>query len=74
MARAQTAKKQDNSGDLYLIMSNVNALVDMLLPPDEFGNSDMTPEILNQVTAIQDAVCDALNLPRRPTIPPDFAR
>jgi hypothetical protein len=49
-------------------MSNVSDLVDMLVPPNEFGETDMTPEILNQITAIQDAVCDALDLPRRPTI------
>ena len=54
--------------NLYLIMSNVSDLVDMLVPPNEFGETDMTPEILNQITAIQDAVCDALDLPRRPTI------
>ena len=54
--------------NLYLIMSNVSDLVDMLVPPNEFGETDMTPEILNQITAIQDAVCDALDLPGRPTI------
>ena len=62
------------TGDLFLIMSNVNALVDMLLAPDEFGETDMTPAILDQITAIQDAACDALDLPRRPTIPPDHAQ
>jgi len=30
----------------------------------------MTPAILDQITAIQDAACDALDLPRMPTIPP----
>ena len=40
---------KNGTGDLYLIMSNVNALVDMLLPPDEFGDIAMTPEILNQI-------------------------
>ena len=74
MARTAKLVQPDKSGDLYLIMSNVNALVDTLLPPDEFGETDMTPEILNQITAIQDAVCDALGLAHIPTIPPDHAQ
>jgi hypothetical protein len=68
------AKTKAGIGDLHFIMSNVNALVDMLLPPNEFGETKMTPEILDQITAIQDAVCDSLELPRMPTIPPDHAQ
>jgi hypothetical protein len=59
-----------SGGDLHLIMMHVNKLVDTLLPTDEDGFNDMTPEILDQITAIQNAVCDALNLPHEPTIPP----
>jgi hypothetical protein len=42
----------------------------MTVPFDEMGHIMMTPAILDQVTAIQDAICDALDLPRMPTIPP----
>ncbi len=42
----------------------------MVVPSDEMGDIEMTPAILDQATAIQDAICDALDLPRIPTIPP----
>jgi hypothetical protein len=56
--------------DLHLIMSEVHAMVEMTLPSNEDGDIKMTPAILDQITAIQDAICDALDLPRMPTIPP----
>jgi hypothetical protein len=56
--------------ELHLIMAEVHALVEMVVPSDEFGDIEMTPKILDQITAIQDAACDALGLPRMPTIPP----
>jgi hypothetical protein len=40
------------------------------MPSDETGDIAMTPQILDQITAIQDAACDVLDLPRMPTIPP----
>src|SRR5882757_5280436 len=46
--------------DLHIIMGGVHALVDMFLPPDEFGDIAMTPAILDQITAIQNAASDAL--------------
>ena len=42
----------------------------MTVPSDEFGDIAMTPAILDQITRIQDMACDALDLPRMPTIPP----
>jgi hypothetical protein len=56
--------------DLHVIMGAVHRLVEMTVPSDEMGDIAMTPAILDAVTAIQDAVCDALDLPRMPTIPP----
>jgi hypothetical protein len=35
------------------------------------GDLAMTPAILDHITAIQVAACDALGLKRRPTIPPN---
>ena len=67
---AKPAQKSEPDGNLYIIMGNVHSLVETLLPSDEFGDIAMTPQILNQITDIQDAVCDALGLPRRPTILP----
>jgi hypothetical protein len=63
-------KTKAGINDLHLIMGQVHALVNMFLPPDEFGDIAMTPKILDQITAIQDAACDALDLPHMPTIPP----
>lgn len=57
-------------GDLDIIMGNVHALVETLLPSDEFGDIAMTPKILSQIADIQNAVCDALRLPHMPIIPP----
>ena len=65
-----TRTKADGTSDLHLIMSEVHALVEMTVPSDEMGDIAMTPAILDQITAIQDAACDALDLPRMPTIPP----
>jgi hypothetical protein len=65
-----TKTKLDAASDLHLIMGEVHALVEMVVPSNEDGDIAMTPAILDQVTAIQDAVCDALGLKRRPTIPP----
>lgn len=65
-----TKTKPGFTGDLHLIMSEVHALVEMTVSSNEDGDIAMTPAILDQVTAIQDAVCDALGLKRRPTIPP----
>ena len=48
-------------------MGEVHALVEMTVP---LTRMKMTPQILDQITAIQDAVCDALGLKRRLTIPP----
>jgi hypothetical protein len=62
--------KADNISALHLIMGEVHALVEMTVPSNEDGDIKMTPAILDQVTAIQDAVCDALGLKRRPTVPP----
>ena len=42
----------------------------MRLPSNEDSDIKMTPAILDQITAIQDAACDALGLPRMPTNPP----
>jgi hypothetical protein len=56
--------------DLHIIMGEVRTLIEMIVPSDEMGDIEMTPAILDQVTAIQDAICDALGLPRRPTLPP----
>jgi hypothetical protein len=67
---AKTKAKTAATDELHLIMDEVHALVDMFLPPDEFGDIAMKPAILNQVTAIQNAACDALGLPRMPLIPP----
>jgi hypothetical protein len=55
---------------LHLIMGEVHALVEMTVPSNEDGDIKMTPAILDQVTATQDAICDALDLPHMPTIPP----
>jgi hypothetical protein len=52
---------------LHLIMGEVHALVEMTVPSNEDGDIKMTPAILDQITAIQDAACDALALKRRPT-------
>ena len=62
--------RTDGTSDLHLIMGEVHALVEMIVPSDEMGDIAMTPAILDQITAIQDAACDALGLKRRPTIPP----
>jgi len=58
-------------GDLYSIMGAVQALVDEMLPPDELGQQDHTPALLERMHAVQNAVSDALGLPRRDLIPPD---
>ena len=55
--------------DLYIIMGQVHALVEMIVPSNEDGDIKMTPPILDQITAIQDAACDALDLPHMRTIP-----
>ena len=52
-------------------MGEVHAPVQMIVPSNEDGDIAMTPAILDQITAIQDAACDALDLPRMPTIPPN---
>jgi hypothetical protein len=36
-------------------MDEVHALVEMTVPSDEFGDIEMTPAILDEITAIQDA-------------------
>jgi hypothetical protein len=64
-----TKTKLDGTSELHLIMGEVHALVEMTVPSDEMGDIAMTPAILDQVTSIEDAVCDALGLKRRPTIP-----
>jgi hypothetical protein len=42
-------KAKAGMGDLHIIMGEVHALVDMFLPPDEFGDIAMTPAILDQI-------------------------
>ena len=63
-------KAKPGLSDLSILMSHVHALVEMTVPSNEDGDIKMTPAILDQVQAIQDAACDALDLPRRPTMPP----
>ena len=66
-----TKTKVDATSALHLIMGEVHALVEMVVPSNEDGDIAMTPAILDQITAIQDRACDALGLKRRPTIPPN---
>ena len=42
------------------LLGNAAKLVEMTVPSDEMGDIEMTPAILDQITAIQDAACDAL--------------
>jgi hypothetical protein len=39
----------------------------MVVPSDEMGDIEMTPAILDQITAIQDAACDALGADYSPS-------
>ena len=68
--RMTKAKTDAGIGEPHLVMGEVHALVEMTVPSDEMDDIMMTPQILNQITAIQDAACDALGLPHMPTIPP----
>ena len=66
---SEQVTKLDATSDLHLIMGEVHALVEMVVPSDEMGDIKMTPAILDQITAIQDAGCNALGLKRKPLFP-----
>ena len=57
-------------GDLYYIMGAVQALIEEMLPVDEDGCQDHTPEILHKLQSVQDIICKVLDLPKRPLIGP----
>ena len=62
---------ENTEGDLHLIMMAVQKLVDEILPPDEDGMQDHTPEILDRMQGVQDTVCLILGVAKRPLIAPD---